>query len=174
MIRVSVMFLVVVANFILQSTVFQYIAINGVKPNTAIIIIVSYAILRGDIEGAILGFFAGLLQDMFFGYYIGLYAFLGAMTGFACGKPFKDFFPENYLLPIILVLFSVLSYEFIFYIVSFLIYGKTEFSYYFKSIILPETIYTTAISLIFYRIVYGINRRLEKHEKKNQGFFGNI
>ncbi len=174
MLRFFSMFFVIIINFILQSTLFQYITIAGIKPNTAILIIVCYAILRGDVEGAIAGFFAGLLQDMFFGYNLGLFALLGALTGFVCGKPFKDFFRENYLLPVVLTVLSMLAYELMFYVTSFLLAGRTEFSYYFNRVILPETIYTTLLSLLMYRIIYGINRRLEAHEKKHKSLFSKI
>ena len=171
MVRAITMIFVIIINFILQSTLFQYIAIAGIKPNTAILIIVSYAILRGDIEATLAGFFAGLLQDIFFGYYLGLFALLGALIGFVCGKPFKNFFPENYLLPVILTAISMLAHEFLFYVFSFLLYGRTELSYYFDRIILPGTIYTMVLSLVIYRLIYGINRRLEAHEKKRRHFF---
>ena len=171
MLRVLILSLIAITNFVLQSTLFSYIAIGGIKPNTAIILTVSYAILRGDIEGAIFGFAMGFLQDVFFGNVLGLYALLGALVGFICGKPFKDFFTENYLLPVVLVFASMLAYEFVFYIFSFLIYGRTDFLYYFKRIILSETVYTTVLSLVIYRVVYGINRRLEDHENKKRSFF---
>jgi len=158
-------------NLILQSTLFGHFEILGVLPNTAILIIVCYAILRGDVEGAIVGFFAGLLQDLFFARYIGFYALCGALTGYICGKPFKDFFRENYLLPMVLVLAAVLANSFVFYVIHFLLLGQTDLWYYFQKIILPETVYTLFLSIPAYRVIYGINERLEKFAKHRRNIW---
>ncbi len=169
--RILTTSLVVIINFILQSTLFEYIEIIGIIPNTAIIIIVSYAMLRDDVEGAIIGFFSGLLQDMFFGRVIGLYAFLGMITGYLCGKPFKDYYNESYILPLILVVASVIGYEFVFYCTSFLFRGKIDIIYYFGNIIFPESAYTAILTLPVYRIVYVVNTKVLSYEKKKRKLF---
>ena len=169
--RPFVVGLLLILNMILQSTLFQHAAIMSVLPNTALLIVVSYAILRGDVEGALVGFFAGLLQDLFFGRYLGFYAACGTLTGFVCGKPFKDFFRENYLLPIPLVAISMLATELAFYVFHFLLLGQTDLWYYFHKIILPETVYTTFLAIPVYRLVYGLNGRLEAFAKRRKGIF---
>lgn len=169
--RAFVISVIVFVNFILQSTLFQYIEIMGVKPNTAILIIVSFAVLRGDVEGSIVGFFAGLLPDLFFGQVVGFYALLFALTGYLCGKPFKDFFRENYIFPVVLTFISMLCCEFIFYVFHFLLQGRVEFSYYLNKIILPEIVYTMAICIPFYLFIYYINNKLEKREKLRKPIF---
>ncbi len=169
--RAIVTFFVILLNFILQSTLFEHIEIIGIKPNTAIIIVVSYAMLRGDLEGAIIGFFSGLLQDIFFGRFIGLYSLLGMLTGYFCGKPFKNFYSENFILPLFLVAVSIIGYEFAFYFSSFLFRGKVDFFYYFGTIILPEAAYNTILSIPIYRLVYAINDKICEFERKNRKLF---
>ena len=66
MLNAVVTALVIIINFILQSTVLRLIEIRGVIPDTMIIITVSYALLRGQDTGAAAGFFGGLLYDIFF------------------------------------------------------------------------------------------------------------
>jgi hypothetical protein len=56
-----------------QSTLADYIMINNVKPNLLIIFIISVALLRGIFEGGIVGFIAGLVQDILFGKVMGFY-----------------------------------------------------------------------------------------------------
>jgi rod shape-determining protein MreD len=171
MLRAVVMFVVMFVNLILQSTAFNYIEIINVKPNTALLLIVAYALLRGDIEGAAFGFVSGLLQDLFFGRVIGLYAMLGMVTGFVCGKPFKDFYKENYLIPIFLTGIVCVSYEFLFYVTYFLFQGKVSIMTYFGRIILPETMYTLVVTMPVYRLIYNINKRLESHERYTRKLF---
>jgi len=162
---------ILIVNFSLQSTLFQYIEILGVRPNTALIIIVSYSILRGDVEGAILGFFAGLLTDIYFNSYIGLYALMCMLIGYLCGKPFKNFFRENFFLPLSMVAVSSLLYQFIIYIVNFLFKAELDLPYYFRMIILPGSVYTLILTVPIYSLLYAINNKLEDAEKNKRKLF---
>ncbi|MCL2702211.1 MAG: rod shape-determining protein MreD [Defluviitaleaceae bacterium] len=169
MLRAVVIGSVIYGNFLLQTTLLRHIAILGVVPMTAMLVVVSYAILRGDVEGAIAGFCAGLLQDVFFMEYIGLYALLFAVTGFICGKPFRDFFTDSFILPVTLTLFAMIGYEVVFYFINFTMRGRLMD--YFRYIILPETIYTMLLAIPVYRLMFALNKRLERHEKKYRSIF---
>jgi len=169
--RIGVFAVILIINFSLRSTVFQYIEILGVTPNTDLIIIVSYSILRGDVEGAILGFCAGLLQDIYFSSYIGLYALLSMLIGFFCGKPYKNFFRENYFLPLSLVAISTLVYQFILYITNIFLRADLDFPLYLRTVILPGSVYTIILTVPFYSLLYGINNKLEEYEKNKRNLF---
>ena len=162
--------IIIFINFILQITLFEYIEILGIAPNTVVIIVVCYALLRDDIEGALLGFFAGLLLDIFFGRAVGVSAFLLMMIGFICGKPFKDFYKENYIVPLALVAIMSMLYEFFFYIFNFLLQGGTDFLRYATQIILPTTIYNIFLCIFIYRVIYGVNNFLERRVERTSGF----
>lgn len=161
--------IIVYVNFLLQTTLLRHTAFLGVVPCTALLIVISYSIMRGDVEGAILGFFAGLLQDVFFMDYIGFYALLFALLGYICGKPYKDFFTDSFILPLSLTLFGMLSYECVFYFVNFSLQGRL--GDYFRIIILPETIYTMLLAIPVYRLIYAVNRKLERHEHNRRNIF---
>jgi rod shape-determining protein MreD len=150
---------------------FKYFELFGVSPNTALIIIVSFAILRYDIEGAMVGFFSGLLQDIMFGKVIGLYALLGLVIGYFCGKPFKDFYSENYLLPLFLVVGSTLFFEISVYITGFLFRSRLDLFYYLRRIILPSVCYNAFLTIPVYRLIYNINRFLTDRDRSRRNFF---
>ncbi len=171
MVRILVMTAIVLVNFVLQSSVLPAIEIFGVTPDTALILIVGYGVLRGDVEGAVFGFFCGLAQDLFGAYYIGLFAMLGMLTGFVCGKPFKDFFHDNALLPFIVVPVAAVAYQFIFYCAAFLFTGESSLWYYTGYVIIPKTIYTAAFAMPVYSLLYLINGRLENYEKNRRNIF---
>ena len=171
MMRVGCMAALILVNYILQSTAFVRFSILGVNPDTAIIFIVSYGILRGDVEGAIFGFFSGLTHDLFGGHFIGLYAMLGMLTGYIAGKPFKDYFKDNYFLPFMLVVAATFSYQLLVFFTSFLIRGRLDFWFYLTSIILPKTIYTASIALPLYSLMFVINSRIEEYEHKRRNLF---
>jgi rod shape-determining protein MreD len=170
-VRVVIVAALILLNYILQTTVLGYIEIIGVKPNTSLILIIAYAMTRGDVEGAVVGLFTGLVQDLFFSDALGHYALLGALLGFLCGKPFKDFYREHPLLPILLTGVGVLAYEFVFYVSAFLLEGKVDLPYYFSRTILPETVYTLIFAIPVYQIIYRANAFLERRESESRKFF---
>ena len=163
--------LMLTCNMILQSTLFKYIEIIGVKPNTALLIVISYAMLRGDSEGAAAGFFAGLMIDFFFGRIIGMNALIYMTAGYLCGKPFKDFFRENLFFPLLLGGLCVFCASLCFYFAGVALRGGTGFIYFFRRVILPETAYTIALTAPVYRLVYAVNERLERREKRSRLLF---
>ena len=168
--RAGVLAALILINYVLQSTVLIRFSILGVNPDTAIILIVSYGILRGDVEGAIFGFFSGLTHDMFGGHFIGLYAMLGMFTGYIAGKPFKDYFKDNYFLPFMIVVAATFSYQMMLFF-TFMLQGRLDFWFYFTSIILPKTIYTASISLPLYSLVFVINSKIEDYEHNRRNLF---
>lgn len=168
--RIVIISFIVLLNFILQSTLFSHIAIMGIVPNTALIIVISYSYLRGDVEGAIIGFCAGLLADIFFGRVIGVSALLMMFAGFFAGKPFKDFFKDNYLAPILLIGSIGLLYELMFYVLNFLLMGRVDILRYMGIVILPVTAYNLIVGVFVYRGIYGVNAMLKRREDKKRGF----
>lgn len=55
----------ILACFILQSTVFQAFAIGSIVPNLLLILTVSFGFMRGKKTGLWIGFFSGILMDTF-------------------------------------------------------------------------------------------------------------
>lgn len=162
---------ILVVNLILQSTLFEYISIIGIKPNTAIVIVISIAFMRGEVEGIITGAFAGLLQDSFFGMFIGLHTFLYIITGYLCGKLLSSFYKESIIIPVLITLISTFCYEFLFYVFSVLLRGYTNFPYFLSAVILPEMVYTAIFSLFIYKLLYIINSRLEEKYRYKRKVF---
>ena len=168
--RILVITMILFISNILQSTVFDMIRIRGISPNFNVIIIVSFALLRGSKEGTIIGFFSGLLMDMVFSTSRGYLAIVGACIGYFCGKFHKDFYKENLVLPFILTLISTTINGFAVSL-PFLFRGKINYIYFIKNIILPEIIYTVILSIIVYQLVYVINEQIEKNEKTKRNIF---
>ena len=169
--RVLITALFIIINFFIQSTILHYIEIRGVIPNTTIILVVSYALLRGSVEGAIVGFFTGILQDIFFGVSIGYFALLNTITGYLFGRGNHNFYRENYILPMMLCAIAVFSYETIIYITGFLFRGQLNFLYILGNTLLPETVYSCIFTIPLYRILFGTNECLELKEKYKYRLF---
>ena len=169
--RVIITAILLIINFILQSTVFNYIEIRGVIPNTAIIFIVSFALLRGSLCGAAAGFFSGLLYDIFFGASIGYYALINMVIGWLCGKFNTNFYRENYLLPALLSIAGVIASETVIYITHIFMSGSFMYAYFIFNKILPEAVYTLVLVIPVYRISFAVNEWLESKERRSRRLF---
>ncbi len=168
--RITVIGSLLVIVHTLSATLFQHIRIGNIAPNFMIMIIVSFALLRGSKEGTLVGAVAGLLNDTSFGLMIGPTIISYAIIGYVCGKFNKNFYRENFIIPFICTLFSSLFYSCT-NIFSLILRGNLNFVYFFKAIVVPELIYTITISLIVYQIAYLINEKIEISERKTRNIF---
>ena len=153
--------LLIIVCFLFQTTVFQGLDFGGIVPNLMIILTASFGFMRGDKTGLAIGFFCGLIIDIFFGNVLGLNAMIYMYIGYANGKCNRIFYPEDIKLPIGLILVSDLAYGFLYYITLFLMRGRFHIGYYFIHIIFPETVYTILITLFLYPLVLRVNKALE-------------
>lgn len=93
---------------ILQSTLFEFLKIFGVKPDLCLMLIIYAAIYRGSLAGMLTGFGAGLLNG-FFSQPFGFHSFIYTVVGYFLGK-FEGLISLNsWLIKIILVFASTIA-----------------------------------------------------------------
>lgn len=159
--------------YLLQSSVFPYLAFNGITPNLLIILVAASGFMRGEKTGIWTGFVCGLLVDIFAVYgneaitgdFLGFYALLYMLVGCLNGKCNRLFYPEDIKLPLVMILASDIGLNIICYLVMFLLRARLELQYYLLHIILPEAVYTILIAFAFYPLFLFINNRLERAER---------
>ncbi len=169
--RIFVYFLTLIINLVLQSTFLESISLAGIKPNLILTAVVSVSCIRNGEEGAAYGFFAGLLQDCFFSNYIGCCVFLYTFIGYFCGAVFKNFYRENFIMPMGIAAAATFVYEFLYYIINILLLGYTDIIYFMCRIILPEVVYNALAMIIVYNIYLKANEYLEEREKYKRKVF---
>lgn len=167
MLRKFLVALFVLGCFILQCSVFNSISFAGIIPNLMIILTSSFGFMRGEKEGLWIGFFCGLLCDIFFGSFLGFYALILMYIGYINGKFCRIFYPEDIKLPLALIVISDISYGVICYCLLFLLRGRFNFPYYFTRVILPETVYTIVVTMFLYPLILKVNQMLEAKEKRS-------
>lgn len=145
--------------FILQSSVFSRINIGGIVPNMLIIITACFGFMEGDLAGLLVGFFCGMLMDVFYGSFKGFYALIYMYLGYLNGKFCNVFYPEDVKLPLALIISTDLLYGLSCYVFLFLLRGRFEIGFYFGHIILPEIIMTIIMTLLVYPIILLIHKR---------------
>ena len=169
--RIFICAVIILACFLLETTIFQKLALASVIPNTLIIVTSSFGFMRGKKEGLVIGFACGLLKDIMYGNLIGFYALIYMMIGYANGFFESVFYDEDIKLPLALISASELVYSLIVYIFLFMLKSDFNFWYYFNHIIMPELVYTILITLGLYQVILHMNRRLEEEEKRSASKF---
>ncbi len=166
MLSVFVCIFFVIICFLLQCTVFPSLDFGGIIPNLMIIVTASYGFMRGRKSGLLVGFFSGLLMDIFFGDILGFYALIYMYIGYLNGIFRKMFYPEDIKLPIALIVGSDFIYNIAIYILTFFLKGRFQFLYYFLNIIIPEMVYTIIVTCVLYPLLLLVESRLEWREKE--------
>lgn len=145
------MSLIIVINFILQSTIVPHFAVFGIVPNTSLVIVIIVSILTGKRIGSITGLIIGMLQDIMFSSVIGvnsfIYFFIGYLIGIAEAKLYKD----SILLPFIMSIASTFAYHLSYYIFMFFLNYDISFINFIKDVVFIETIYNTVLSVLLYK-----------------------
>ncbi len=156
--------------FVCQTALFGLLKLADTAPNIMLILVASIAVMRGQKEGMIVGFFSGLLLDIFYSSYLGIFAFVFMLSGFIDGFFHRIYYSEDTFLPLVLIAANDLVYGFIMFIGFGLLKNHLHLFTYIRRIILPELVYTVAVGVVFYRIFLRVNIWLEQYEKGSVDF----
>lgn len=99
-ILIAVMFLL---SLILPGTVFHFWSWAGIKPDLLMLLTIYIAMHHRWTSGVLWGIGAGLLEDLYLGRYIGMYAFTLAVVAFLSYWLAERWYRENYLLTTFMV-----------------------------------------------------------------------
>ncbi|WFR54757.1 rod shape-determining protein MreD [Anaerocolumna sp. AGMB13025] len=160
--RFIVLVIEILICFLLQTTVFQWIALAHVTPNLLLILTVATGLMRGRTEGLAVGFASGLLIDFCYGNVLGLFALIYMIIGYLNGYSHRIFVKDDLTIPILLVGVSQFVYFFLYYVFEFLLKGKLNILFYLVRIGLPGIIYTVVVSIVLYKLLNIINIRLDR------------
>jgi rod shape-determining protein MreD len=100
--------LVLVICILLQSTIFRYIALRGVRPDLALLVLVFVSMRRGSMVGQVSGFATGFLEDLMNVSPLGFHSLLRTVIGFLYGLLSGNVFIDPFLMPIILAVVATL------------------------------------------------------------------
>ncbi len=145
--------LLFLANITCETIIIPRINFFGLRPDTVIPVIISMSLVSGASNGALYGFFVGLVLDIYFTKYLGMfilgYAFLGMFVGFFIDK----YYAQNALFVFIA---GTLGYFFkeILIMIQLRISGTTfELGNAVWRYFLPSALITGVFTVIFY-IIY--------------------
>lgn len=150
---------------VLQTTLLDYVAIYGIKPNLILVFVMVTALIRGNTEGGAVGFFSGLALDMLFGSVLGFYALLGFLTGLAAGSVNRRLFRENLLVVLVFTFVYSVIYEAGVYILNTIMSGEIDLLYPLTRVVLPEAVYNCIAAVLIYALLIRMDRRFSETDK---------
>lgn len=114
--------------FILQTTVFQYIKIQGVTPNIPLILTVIFVLLYGNSTGLIFAVISGILQDFMMSKVLSINLLIYATIAIVISLMEEKIFKDNFIAPIILIGISTIFYNLLVFIFMYLIKSPIHYS----------------------------------------------
>lgn len=134
-----------------EKNLVNFISIKGIVPDLILIFIIIISLQENRSKSTVIGFIAGLVQDIFSTYFFGLSALTKSIVGFwgvFFQQPKKKYSLSSYLITVAIL---VLVHETIFGIIFNLGTHTGFFSLMFQ-FILPRTVYTLLFAVITYLI----------------------
>ncbi len=160
--RVLTLTVLIIFNFILQSTIFGFHNIGSISPNLMLILTMSFGLMRGRKEGLLVGFFCGFLADCMFSTVLGPYMFIYMLIGYINGFFHKSYIIEDVLLPLIVIVVDEIIFNLLIYVVFFLLNNRLSLGDYIMKLILPETMGTGLLTIIIYKFYVYVNKWLKE------------
>jgi rod shape-determining protein MreD len=93
---------------LLQSTILGRVAIRGVRPDLAMLVLVFVSIRRGPMVGQVSGFASGFLEDLMNVSPLGFHSLLRTVIGYVFGLLSGNVFIDPFLMPIILAVVATI------------------------------------------------------------------
>lgn len=156
----------IIISFLLQTSVFEFLKLADTTPNVMLIFVVCIAMMRGRKEAVPIGFFCGLLIDIFYGNVLGQYALLYIVIGYINGFIHKIYYEDDFILPFAVLAINALVYDLLIYFFFFLLRGRLGFWYFLGKLIIPEALYTAIVAILVYWVLLLILSKLDEREKR--------
>ena len=156
--RILIIIAIVISNFLIQSTILQYFSILGIVPNTALIIVISFALIRGKRTGAIIGLTVGLLHDIMFCDVIGVHALIYFLLGYTLGLIDQKIFRENVVIPFFLTGLATIAFHSMYYVFMYFLSANVHFLSVVRSYFIVEPIYNAVLTIPIYINILKIYR----------------
>lgn len=110
-----------ILNFILQTTIFEALRINGVAVNTSLILVVFMGLVFSNRDALTAAVISGLLQDIFYGWAIGVNIFIYVSIAILIDMIDESVFKDKSMTPFVLIAGSTLFYHLLYMAFMFIL-----------------------------------------------------
>lgn len=153
--------LVLCVALVLQSTVFAVINYKSVHADLLLVVVISSSLLLGREHGVVVGFFAGLLQDLLSGTFFGMNILSKMVLGYVFGIAEEKVFKEYGLLPIAAMFVATVANGWLTGIIMVLLGYRFDLVNSIVYVLLPVTLFNMVLAYPVHRIVYKISALLK-------------
>lgn len=163
--------IIIILFYCLSVTLGRVIELGGIKPNMLIVLPILFGYLNGSNEGMFVGFFSGLIYDIFISTIVGFSPLVFSILGYVSGLFFQKYEKSEIIIPLIIVAFGDIIYEFLSYIGNFLLHNRLNVLYFVKRFMIPEMIYTVLFFVLLFKPIVLINPLLSGKKKRRVSYF---
>jgi rod shape-determining protein MreD len=139
-----------VLNFILQTTLFEALRINGVAFNTSLILVVFMALVFGNRNALTAAVISGLLQDIFYGWAIGVNVFIYIFLAILIDMVDESVFKDKSMTPFVLMVGATFFYQLMYFGFMAILRVPNEMTL-VPLRFLIEVVMNTALGLLIYK-----------------------
>ncbi len=154
---------------ILQVSFFSRLPAGDYGPDLILVVVFSAGFFLDSARGSLLGFIAGMLQDVLLGGAFGIYTVSRAIVGAFAGRTTDKVFPEN--LPVIAGVIFIFSFahEMLIFLLSEHVIFRVEILSALTGNFLPTALYTMMIGTLLYLLIFHFfsNGGLSSYEEEN-------
>ncbi len=170
--KLLVLAAVILLGFLLQTAVFSRFEMAGVVPNVLIIIVSACGFRRGSLTGLFVGFFCGLLLDIYGSPHFGMFTLIYLLIGYFNGVFRSFFYSGDIKLPLLFIALSDLIYGVFMFGILFILERRFDPNFYLGRLIFREAAYTLAVAVILYYPLSKLDEWVDKVEKRSTRIIG--
>lgn len=154
--------------YLLQSNLFSWFNLAGIKPNLFVICILMIGLFAGESRGITLGIIFGISLDFFIGKSVGISGIMLGIIGFLGGYLDKNFSKDSRFTMIIMIVISTCLYEVGSYLFNHFVNDAHISGWLFIKMLMIENVFNIIITIILYPIIVKLGYQLEKIYKENK------
>ncbi len=143
---------VLFAFFLLQALASEAMSFGSIGPDFPLLIVVYFAVFRGAAGGSAVGFFVGVLQDLFNPSFLGLNALTKSLVGYAMGRTGAQTERDNPLFLVVVFGAAALAHDFV-YLLFFTRFHMGKFILTWLSVGVPSALYTAVLGAAVHAFV---------------------
>jgi rod shape-determining protein MreD len=146
---------------LVQLTVAPEISIGMVKPDILLVVTLCWALAEGPGQGALFGFSAGLLEDIFTTQVLGVSAFAKTLIGYFGGELKQRVISKSVIWPTIIVFFASILQDLLKFM-TWNIVGVEDKPAFNFGLIAGLALYNALLTLLIYPIIGRVTAREER------------
>lgn len=122
--KFSLMSVIIIFSFIIQTSFLNFFAIFNTIPNLSLTVLVVFAMMSNGIIGAIIGLFTGIMHDAMIYNVFGVYTLIYFIIGAVIGNYSEDMIRDNYIAYTTVTAISTFVMHFCLYVILFFLKYK--------------------------------------------------